>query len=84
VVDLILLYAMSAMGFVMRRYDFPTAGHHRHDPGSAGGAGIPPRQTISQGGLMIFLQKPLSLTLLILAVLAVVGPQLWRAVRGAR
>ena len=40
--------------------------------------------TISQGDMLIFLQKPLSLTLLIVALLAVVGPQLWRLARGDR
>jgi hypothetical protein len=31
--------------------------------------------------MMIFLQKPLSLALLIVAVLAIVGPRLWGAMR---
>ena len=39
--------------------------------------------TISQGDMMIFLQKPLSLTLLLVAVLALLGPQIWRLRLGA-
>ena len=38
--------------------------------------------TISQGDWMIFVQKPLSLTLLIVALIAVLGPKLW-AMRGS-
>ena len=33
--------------------------------------------TISQGDPMIFIDKPLSLALLIIAALALLGPQLW-------
>jgi TctA family transporter len=39
--------------------------------------------TISQGDLMIFIEKPLSLALLLIAVLALAAPQLW-ALRRAR
>ena len=79
VVDLVLLYAMGAMGFVMRRYDFPTA------PviigmilGPLAEQEFRRAMTISQGDLMIFLEKPLSLTLLIVALLAVLAPAIWR------
>ena len=78
-VDLILLYAMGLMGLCMRLYDFPTA------PviigmilGPLAEQEFRRAMTISQGDMMIFLQKPLSLTLLILALVAVLGPQLWR------
>ena len=37
--------------------------------------------TISNGDLMIFLTKPISLTLLVLALIAIIGPRLW-ALRG--
>ena len=77
VVDLWLLYAMGAMGFLMRRYDFPTA------PviigmilGPLAEQEFRRAMTISQGDLMIFLQKPLSLTLLLIALLAALAPQL--------
>ena len=79
VVDLVLLYTMGAMGFVMRRYDFPTA------PviigmilGPLAEQEFRRAMTISQGDLMIFLEKPLSLTLLIVALLAVLAPAIWR------
>ncbi len=78
VVDLLLLYAMGAMGFLMRRYDFPTA------PviigmilGPLAEQNFRQAMTISQGDLMIFLTKPISVGLLALAALALVGPKLW-------
>ncbi len=37
--------------------------------------------TISQGDLTTFLTRPISATLLALAVLAVVGPKLWQMAR---
>jgi putative tricarboxylic transport membrane protein len=84
-VDLILLYAMGIMGLFMRLYDFPTA------PviigmilGPLAEQEFRRAMTISQGDVLIFLQKPLSLTLLIVAVLAVAGPQLWQLARRAR
>jgi TctA family transporter len=39
--------------------------------------------TISQGDVLIFVQKPLSLGLLMVAAVAVLGPVVWRAARGA-
>lgn len=78
-VDLVLLYAMGIMGLFMRLYDFPTA------PviigmilGPLAEQEFRRAMTISQGDMMIFLQKPLSLALLLLALAAVLGPQLWR------
>ena len=78
VVDLLLLYAMGAMGFLMRRFGFPTA------PVIIGMILGPLAEqefrralTISQGDMMIFIQKPLSLALLLIALLAVIGPRLW-------
>jgi putative tricarboxylic transport membrane protein len=78
-VDLVLLYAMGIMGLFMRIYDFPTA------PviigvilGPLAEQEFRRAMTISQGDMMIFLQKPLSLALLLLALAAVLGPQLWR------
>jgi len=78
-VDLVLLYIMGIMGLFMRLYDFPTA------PviigmilGPLAEQEFRRAMTISQGDMMIFLQKPLSLALLLLALAAVLGPQLWR------
>jgi putative tricarboxylic transport membrane protein len=86
VVDLMLLYAMGVMGFFMRRYDFPTA------PviigmilGPLAEQNFRQAMTISQGDMTTFLTRPISATLLLLAVLALVGPKLWAlARRGAQ
>jgi putative tricarboxylic transport membrane protein len=82
VMDLVLLYVVGFIGFIMRKFDFPTA------PVIIGMILGPMAEqefrramTISNGDLMIFLTKPISLTLLVIAVLAVVGPRLW-ALRG--
>jgi putative tricarboxylic transport membrane protein len=79
VVDLILLYVVGFMGFMMRRFDFPTS------PVIIGMILGPMAEqefrramTISNGDPMIFLQKPLSLMLLVLAAIAVLSPILWR------
>jgi putative tricarboxylic transport membrane protein len=82
VVDLLLLYAMGIMGFFMRRYDFPTA------PviigmilGPMAEQNFRQAMTISQGDMMTFLTRPISASLLALAVLALVGPKLWSVLR---
>ncbi|MFZ4806229.1 MAG: tripartite tricarboxylate transporter permease [Hyphomicrobiaceae bacterium] len=84
VVDLLLLYVMGILGFFMRRFDFPSA------PviigmilGPLAEQEFRRAMTISNGDLMIFIEKPLSLSLLVLAALAFVGPALWRRVRPA-
>jgi len=81
-VDLGLLYAIGVLGLLMRRFDFPTA------PVIIGMILGPLAEqefrralTISQGDLAIFIERPLALTLLLLAVLAWVGPMLWRRIR---
>jgi putative tricarboxylic transport membrane protein len=82
VVDLILLYIVGAIGFLMRRFDFPTS------PVIIGMILGPMAEqefrramTISGGDPMIFLTKPLSLSLLALALLAMAGPKLWEWMR---
>ncbi|MCA3648271.1 MAG: tripartite tricarboxylate transporter permease, partial [Methylobacterium sp.] len=79
VVDLILLYIVGFMGFMMRRFDFPTS------PVIIGMILGPMAEqefrramTISNGDPMIFLQKPLSLALLVLAAIAILSPIIWR------
>jgi putative tricarboxylic transport membrane protein len=81
-IDLLLLYLMGGMGFLMRRFDFPTA------PviigmilGPLAEQEFRRAMTISQGDLMIFIEKPLSLTLLLIALLALLGPKVWGLVR---
>jgi putative tricarboxylic transport membrane protein len=84
-VDLVLLYMMGVMGLFMRVFDFPTA------PviigmilGPLAEQEFRRAMTISQGDLLIFVQKPLSLTLLLVAAAAVLGPAVWRAARERR
>jgi putative tricarboxylic transport membrane protein len=82
VVDIVLLYVIGFIGFLMRRYDFPVA------PTVIGLILGPLAEqqmrralAISQGDFMTFVSEPLSLTFLILATLALSGPLVWRAVR---
>jgi putative tricarboxylic transport membrane protein len=77
-VDLILLYIIGAIGFMMRRFDFPTA------PviigmilGPLAETEFRRAMTISDGDWTIFLTHPLSAALLALAALALVGPRLY-------
>ncbi len=81
VIDLALLYAMGVMGFLMRRFDFPVA------PviigmilGPLAEQEFRRAMTISQGDVGIFFQRPLSLTLLVIALVAVIGPLAWRII----
>jgi len=79
-VDLVLLYAIGAVGFLMRRYDFPTA------PvvigmilGPLAEQEFRRAMTISNGDWTVLVTQPLSATLLALSALALLGPLLWRA-----
>ena len=81
-VDLVLLYAIGIVGFLMRRYDFPAA------PvvigmilGPLAEQEFRRAMTISNGDWTVLLTQPLSATLLALAALALVGPMVWRRVR---
>ncbi len=78
VVDLMLLYVVGFLGFLMRRFDFPTA------PviiglilGPMAEQEFRRAMTISNGDMMIFIDKPISLGLLVVAALAAFGPKLW-------
>jgi putative tricarboxylic transport membrane protein len=82
VVDLVLLYLVGGIGFVMRRFDFPTA------PviigmilGPLAEQNFRQAMTISQGDMSVLLARPLSLTLLVLALAALLGPQFYRQVK---
>ncbi len=75
--DLFLLYAIGLVGLVMRRFNFPTA------PvlvgmilGPLAEAQMRNAMSIGEGNPMIFLQRPVSLTLLIIIVLVMVLPRL--------
>jgi putative tricarboxylic transport membrane protein len=77
-VDLVLLYLVGGAGYLMRRYDFPTA------PVIIGMILAPLAEqnfrqamTISAGDWTVFFTRPLSATILALAVLALLGPKLY-------
>jgi putative tricarboxylic transport membrane protein len=78
-VDLVLLYLIGGVGYLMRRYDFPTA------PAIIGMILGPLAEQefrramgISQGDPMVFLSSPLSVTLLAIAAIAVLAPPIYR------
>ena len=81
-VDLVLLYVIGIVGFLMRRYDFPTA------PvvigmilGPLAEQEFRRAMTISNGDWSVLVTQPLSATLLALAAVAMVGPIVWRVAR---
>ena len=82
VTDLVLLYVIGIIGMFMRRFDFPTA------PvvigmilGPMAEQAMRQALTISEGNWLTFVQRPVSLAILALAVAALVGPRVWGAVR---
>jgi putative tricarboxylic transport membrane protein len=77
-IDLILLYLVGGMGYLMRRYDFPTA------PviigmilGPLAEQNFRQAMTISAGDWTVFFTRPLSATILVLAALALFGPKFY-------
>ncbi|MCX7377307.1 MAG: tripartite tricarboxylate transporter permease [Alphaproteobacteria bacterium] len=81
-VDLVLLYVIGIVGFLMRRYDFPTA------PvvigmilGPLAEQEFRRAMTISNGDWSVLVTQPLSATLLALAAVALLGPMVWRMAR---
>ena len=84
VFDLVLLFVVGIIGFLMRRYDFPVA------PaiiglilGPMAEAQFRRALTISQGDPSVFVTHPLSLSLLLVAVLVLAVPVLFSVVRAA-
>jgi putative tricarboxylic transport membrane protein len=74
-VDVLVMYAIGVMGFFMRRYDFPVG------PTVLGVILMPLAETqfrrtlaISQGDWSVFVTRPLSLVILLLAVTALMLP----------
>lgn len=81
-IDLVLLYLIGGIGYLMRRYDFPAA------PviigmilGPLAEQNLRQAMTISAGDWTVFFTRPLSLSILVLAVLALLGPKLYGWVR---
>ncbi|AKJ28626.1 tripartite tricarboxylate transporter permease [Caldimonas brevitalea] len=85
--DLVLLYGVGLLGVVMRRYDFPAA------PvivgmilGPMAEAQLRNAMSIGEGRWSVFIERPLSATLLAVCVLVLVLPRLvrrWAARRAA-
>jgi putative tricarboxylic transport membrane protein len=80
--DLVLLFIVGLIGFLMRRYDFPVA------PaviglilGPMAEAQFRRALTISQGDATVFVTHPISLVLLIIAALVLVLPPILRMMR---
>jgi putative tricarboxylic transport membrane protein len=78
-VDLILLYLVGGIGYLMRRYDFPAA------PviigmilGPLAEQNFRQAMTISAGDWTVLFTRPLSASLLALAALALIGPKLYQ------
>jgi putative tricarboxylic transport membrane protein len=77
--DLVLLYAIGLLGVLMRRYDFPTA------PvvvgmilGPLAEAQMRNALSIGEGRWTVFLERPMSLTLLLVVLAVLVLPRLAR------
>jgi putative tricarboxylic transport membrane protein len=80
--DLVLLYAIGVVGVAMRRFDFPTA------PvivgmilGPLAEAQLRNAVAIGEGSFMVFLQRPMSATLLAVVVAILVLPKVWKLLR---
>ncbi|MGY0197579.1 tripartite tricarboxylate transporter permease [Leptothrix sp. BB-4] len=83
--DLVLLYGIGLLGLVMRRYDFPTA------PvvvgmilGPLAEAQLRNAMSIGEGHWRVFIDRPVSLVLLLVIVAVLVLPRVIHAIRRAR
>jgi putative tricarboxylic transport membrane protein len=83
--DLVLLYAIGLIGVVMRRFDFPTA------PvvvgmilGPLAEAQMRNALSIGEGKWGVFVERPGSLSLLIVVIAVLVLPRLMKLVRARR
>jgi putative tricarboxylic transport membrane protein len=77
--DLVLLYAIGLVGVVMRRYDFPTA------PvvvgmilGPLAEAQLRNAVSIGEGSAMVFLQRPMSVVMIVLILAVLIVPRLMK------
>ena len=83
--DLLLLYVIGLIGFLMRRYDIPVA------PVIVGMILGPLAESqfrralaISQGDLSVFVTQPIAASVLAVAALTVIVPPVWRRVAARR
>jgi len=74
----VILYTLGIVAMFMRRFDFPTA------PvvigmilGPMAEQAMRQALTISQGDWSTFVTRPISVCILLLALLALLGPRLW-------
>jgi putative tricarboxylic transport membrane protein len=81
-IDLVLLYVIGSIGYLMRRYDFPTG------PviigvilGPLAEQNFRQAMTISAGDWTVFFSRGLSVSLLVLSALAIVGPFVYRFIK---
>jgi putative tricarboxylic transport membrane protein len=77
--DLVLLYAIGVAGVVMRRYDFPTA------PvvvgmilGPLAEAQLRNAVSIGEGSAMVFLQRPMSIAMIVIILAVLIVPRLMK------
>ena len=84
-VDLVVLYLLGALGYVMRRFDIPVA------PAVVGVILGPIAEDhfrralqIAQGNYATFVTRPISAAILLLAALALIVPPAWRWWQGQR
>jgi putative tricarboxylic transport membrane protein len=84
--DLVLLYGIGVVGVLMRRFDFPTA------PvvigmilGPLAEAQLRNAVSIGEGSAMVFLQRPMSITMIVIILAVLIIPKLmaYRARRRA-
>jgi len=83
--DLLLLYVIGLLGFVMRRYDMPVA------PVIVGMILGPLAEqqlrralAISQGDLSVFVTHPISASILGVTALVLIGPSIWKWISSRR
>ena len=83
--DLFLLYAIGLLGVLMRRFDFPTA------PvvvgmilGPLAEAQLRNAMSIGEGSAIVFFQRPMSITLVVIVVAVLVLPRLAKYWSGRR
>ena len=79
VTGLVVLYVIGVVGYLMRRFDIPVG------PAVVGSILGPEAEThfrralqISQGDASVFVTRPISATILAIALLMLIGPRLWQ------
>jgi len=83
--DLVLLWAIGLLGLLMRRFDFPTA------PvvvgmilGPLAEAQMRNAVSIGEGSFLVFVQRPMSVVLLLVVVAVLLLPRVWKVVQARR